>query len=450
MAKKKSVKSFSLNQLIFRFLGCFLLFHTLMRLVRHFYPFPIPEFLLGLIDHPLRRKMQPPDKTVLQFGVRKGMQVLEIGPGSGRYSLAAARRIGQTGQLSIVDLEAKVIKKIQAKAAREGLRNIDARVADVYQLPYAENSFNLIYLMAVIGEIPEPEKAIKEFQRVLKPEGRLVFCELVMDPDYPLPARLGRLVDPYGFRLEQKRGNFFIYTLIFRKTGSQLNDVKEINIGRSWDEARTAYDRLSRVYDLLASSEKKYIQQGLNLLETQAGENVLEIGCGSGFALNKLAQKLKGQGAIVGLDLSKSMLKKARKKVQKEGFENNPFLVQSDSLPLPFGRNVFDAIFISFTLELFEQAEIITLLQECQRVLKKQGRIVVVGMVKSDFDPLPVKMYEWFHNQYPAYADCRPIHARYWLEQSDFNIQICQKEKMWGLPLEIILADKKIIDQEKE
>ena len=442
MPKNKSGKRFSLFKILLQTLGLFFTVHTLIRFIRHFYSFPIPEFLLGIIDHPLRRKIQPPDKTVLQFGVRKGQQVLEIGPGSGRYSLAAARRIGETGRLCIVDIEPKVIQKVQAKANQEGLKNVDARVADVYQLPYKKNSFDLIYLMAVIGEIPEPEHAIKEFQRVLKPEGKLVFCELFMDPDYPLPSRLGRLVEPYKFRLEQKRGNFFIYTLIFSKTEPQKTIVKEISVGRSREEARTAYDRLSKVYDLLAASEKKYIQQGLDLLNVQTGENVLEIGCGSGFALEKTGQKFQTQGNIVGLDISLSMLKTARRKIRRKNLKKSPLLIQSDSLPLPMRSDYFDAVFISFTLELFEQTEINSLLQECRRVLNEQGRIVVVAMAKSSFDPFPVKIYEWFHSRYPAYADCRPIHTRYWLEQNGFSIQKCEKENMWGLPLEIILAEK--------
>ena len=72
-------------------------------------------------------------------------------------------------------------------------------------------------MITVVDEIPEPKKAISEFQRVLKPEGTLVFSELLMDPDYPLAGTLEKLAAVNHFRIKEKHGNFFYYTLIFEK-----------------------------------------------------------------------------------------------------------------------------------------------------------------------------------------------------------------------------------------
>ncbi|MCJ7716286.1 MAG: class I SAM-dependent methyltransferase, partial [Anaerolineales bacterium] len=77
--------------------------------------------------------------------------------------------------------------------------------------------FDLIYMIAVIGEIPTPERAMKEFHRVLKPGGSLGFSEILMDPDYPLPKTLINLAEPAGFQLKNRTGNFFSYTLVFDK-----------------------------------------------------------------------------------------------------------------------------------------------------------------------------------------------------------------------------------------
>ena len=51
-------------------------------------------------------------------------------------------------------------------------------------------AFDAVYMIAVIGEIPEPERAMHEFHRVLSPSGTLVFSELLLDPDYPLASTL--------------------------------------------------------------------------------------------------------------------------------------------------------------------------------------------------------------------------------------------------------------------
>jgi ubiquinone/menaquinone biosynthesis C-methylase UbiE len=145
------------------------------------------------------------------------MMVLEVGPGNGRYTVASAQRVGEKGMVFTVDIEPKMIARVKSRAEVEGVHNIDARVGNVYHLDFEGESFDLIYMIAVISEIPEPIRAMKEFYRVLKPSGRLVFSELLMDPDYPLSQTLVRWATEVNFRMTQKKGNFFYYTLIFEK-----------------------------------------------------------------------------------------------------------------------------------------------------------------------------------------------------------------------------------------
>ena len=82
---------------------------------------------------------------------------------------------------------------------------------------YEDGTFDAIYMITVISEIPEPEKAMKEFYRVLSPSGTLAFSELITDPDYPLARTLIRLVNRANFRLKKKQSNFFAYTVVFEK-----------------------------------------------------------------------------------------------------------------------------------------------------------------------------------------------------------------------------------------
>ncbi len=208
------------GNLILFLLGLFvavLILHTIVRIIRRFYKFPMPEFLADFIDNPLRHRWQPPDGTAVRHGIMPGMTVLEVGPGSGTYTVAAARRAGDNGRLVTIDIEPKMIERIRRRVEAEGIRNIEARVADVYHLPFPDGMFDLAYLIAVIGEIPDPVKAMKEFLRVLSPSGTLVFSELLPDPDYPRAGTLIRLANSAGFRLKKKIGNFFYYTLIFEK-----------------------------------------------------------------------------------------------------------------------------------------------------------------------------------------------------------------------------------------
>jgi hypothetical protein len=61
--------------------------HTVVRIIRRFYKFPMPEFMANLIDNPLRRRIQPPEETAIRNGTQPEMNVLEVGPGNGRCTL---------------------------------------------------------------------------------------------------------------------------------------------------------------------------------------------------------------------------------------------------------------------------------------------------------------------------------------------------------------------------
>jgi ubiquinone/menaquinone biosynthesis C-methylase UbiE len=193
----------------------------LVRVVRYFFKFPMPQFMANAIDNPLRRKVQPPDELAIRHGIEPGMAVLEVGPGNGKYTLAAARRVGSAGKIVAIDIEPRMIERVQRRIQEAGVTNVEARVADVYALPFDDGAFDAAYLITVIGEIPEPERAMKEISRVLKPTGTLSFSELLLDPDYPLASTTTRWAKAAGLRLRQRFGNFFSYTLVFEKDGAR-------------------------------------------------------------------------------------------------------------------------------------------------------------------------------------------------------------------------------------
>jgi demethylmenaquinone methyltransferase/2-methoxy-6-polyprenyl-1,4-benzoquinol methylase len=113
-------------------------------------------------------------------------------------------------------------------------------------------------------------------------------------------------------------------------------------------------------------------------------------------------------------------------------------MIQGDGTLLPLVRDSFDGVFLSFTLELFNDADMATALGECQRVLKSDGRLGVVSMAKQDV--LACRLYEWGHAHWPAVLDCRPIKLREHLEAGGFRVQVLKVEMMWGLPVEIALG----------
>ena len=110
-----------------------------------------------------------------------------------------------------------VLSNARAIAQALGLTNLEARTADVYALPFGDGAFDAIYMITVIGELPELGRALGEFHRVLKPGGTVAFSEIVLDPDYPLARTLIRKAAEAGLRLKKRVGGGFSYTLVFEK-----------------------------------------------------------------------------------------------------------------------------------------------------------------------------------------------------------------------------------------
>ncbi len=208
------------------------------------------------------------------------------------------------------------------------------------------------------------------------------------------------------------------------------------------DETRAFYDKIAKVYDLLAErSEEPVRQAGLDILNARAGEKVLEIGYGTGHSLMKLARAVGPAGRVFGIDLSEEMLRIAQERAHQEGFDSRIELTRGDALHLPWPSGMLDGIFMSFTLELFDTPEIPQVLAECRRVLKEGGRLVVVGMSRVQPDGLMTTIFEWTHRHFPDFLDCRPILVRRALEDAGFRIADYEITRMW-INVEIVRGEK--------
>jgi demethylmenaquinone methyltransferase/2-methoxy-6-polyprenyl-1,4-benzoquinol methylase len=219
------------------------------------------------------------------------------------------------------------------------------------------------------------------------------------------------------------------------------SDVLPVN--RTKAEARNSYNKLSRWYDLLAgSTERKYREIGLELLDVQEGEDVFEIGYGTGHSILAMADDVGESGNVYAIDISDGMHAITQERVEQAGQSDRVELYVGDVMEMDFEANGFDAIFMSFTLELFDTPEIPVLLEKCRCALRSGGRICVVSLAKSGGSNLMVRIYEWFHEVMPRYADCRPIFVRKSLEQAGLKVSEVRSMRMWGIPVEIVLAYK--------
>jgi ubiquinone/menaquinone biosynthesis C-methylase UbiE len=215
-----------------------------------------------------------------------------------------------------------------------------------------------------------------------------------------------------------------------------------LRVFQSKDQTKAFYNKISRFYDLLSDrSEAPIRKAGMNLLKARAGESVLEIGFGTGHCLMSFARAVGPTGKVFGLDLSEQMIKLARANLTRAKLLDRVCFHCGDAVGMPYATAIMDAIFMSFTLELFDTPEIPKVLAECRRVLRPGGRLVVVGMSKdAKHDPL-VGVFEWTHKHLPNFLDCRPIYVREAMERAGFKIKRRLLKHMW-IPVEIVLGVK--------
>lgn len=140
-----------------------------------------------------------------------GERVLEIGPGTGYYTLDIAEWVGVDGKVEIFDLQQEFLDHVGGRAAERGLQNVVPSQGDATALPYEDGSMDAVVLTAVLGEIPDPVAALREIRRVLKPAGRLVVGELFGDPHFTTRTSLERQAGEAGLRHETHSGNRFAY-----------------------------------------------------------------------------------------------------------------------------------------------------------------------------------------------------------------------------------------------
>jgi ubiquinone/menaquinone biosynthesis C-methylase UbiE len=135
---------------------------------------------------------------------RPGERLLEVGPGTGYYTLPVADWLGPDGRLDVLDVQQEMLDHTLRRARDQGLGGIEPALGDARELPYADASFDGAYLVTVLGEIPDQDAALRELHRVVRPSGRVVVGEMLGDPHMVARGALRRRAEAAGFRVDER------------------------------------------------------------------------------------------------------------------------------------------------------------------------------------------------------------------------------------------------------
>ena len=189
---------------------------TTLRAANYQQPRPMPHQFAGLLEHPLRLRYRNPADLLGELGIAAGMTVLDLGCGSGLYTVEMARMVGASGLVHAVDIQPALVEQTRQRLQDAAMADhVQLHCSGAYALPLPDNSVDLAVVIATLGEIPDKEAALSELRRVLKANAILGVSEELPDPGYLAAGSVMRLLETNGFRFGGKHGSFFCYTLLY-------------------------------------------------------------------------------------------------------------------------------------------------------------------------------------------------------------------------------------------
>lgn len=208
----------------------------------------------------------------------------------------------------------------------------------------------------------------------------------------------------------------------------------------SQKEVQAIYNSLSRVYDLWGVlTESRARRRALELADIKNGEKVLEVAVGTGLAFYEIV-KNNPFGINLGIDISEGMLKKAQKKMNKISLVNYG-LIKGSAFKIPIRSEYFDLIMNNYMFDLIPYADMVLILSEFKRVLKKDGRLVIVYMTEGK--NFLSRIYDRIFQLFPRIAGgCRGIKLAEKLENAGFKVITQEYIQQMLFPSEILLAKR--------
>jgi SAM-dependent methyltransferase len=195
---------------------------VVLHIFRRAKPEPMPWRLAPLLTTRWRSRLfGAPERILDRAGIIPSMHVLEVGPGPGMYTVPLANRVassGEDGRVTCLEIHPQMIEMLRRRLRATEVRNVEVIQGDGRRMPFPNGTFDLVFLVDVVGEVPNKPAFFGECARVLKPGGILAVTEQLSDPDFQPPSTVRTLAVAARLREDGRAGlPWWTYTARFRK-----------------------------------------------------------------------------------------------------------------------------------------------------------------------------------------------------------------------------------------
>jgi ubiquinone/menaquinone biosynthesis C-methylase UbiE len=217
-------------------------------------------------------------------------------------------------------------------------------------------------------------------------------------------------------------------------------DKKALDARVSQDKIGSVYDRIAPIYDIWGKLTESHARnRAIELAKIKDGQTILEVAVGTGLAFYEIVKR-NPNGTNIGIDLSQGMLEKAKKRVSQLK-EANYSLDVGTAFDLSIENESIDTLVNNYMFDLIAFEDMDKILLEFSRVLKKDGKLILVNMTEGE--RLGSKIYDFIYNISPkTMGGCRGVKLTDRLQQHGFKVEVRKYFQQMLFPSEVILAYK--------
>ncbi len=217
-------------------------------------------------------------------------------------------------------------------------------------------------------------------------------------------------------------------------------EKKALDARVSQNRIGEVYDRIAPIYDIWGKLTESHARiRAIELAEIKDGQSILEVAVGTGLAFYEIIKRNPG-GKNIGIDLSQGMLEKAKKRVGQFKTANYSLDIGT-AFDLSVEDESIDTLVNNYMFDLIPFEDMDEILMEFRRVLKKEGKLILVNMTEGE--RFGSKLYDFIYNISPkTMGGCRGVKLSDKLQQQGFKVDTREYCQQMLFPSEVILAYK--------